>query len=319
MRKHGADVLLGNALKNFFTDYAPGIAALRKNVVFFVSTSGAADILKRKTTATANEREIAFKQAVQKVIDTYGTERSLAESVISEFTDALGWNVSVQTQTPPATQKQQPRPQAPQERQTIPAARTSPAQSVGNLAAGQRNVRFGRYNWRVLDVQDGKALLLAEKILERQRYHSSATGVTWETCDLRGYLNGEFFQTFSGAEQSCIAPSKNENPDNQWFGTAGGNSTTDKVFLLSIDEVVKYFGDSGQLRKRPMNTYWIDDQYNSARKANYKNETWAWWLRSPGYSGNSAAAVDYVGGLRIHGGVGNYDEIGVRPALWLNL
>lgn len=47
MSRHGVDVLLGSMLKNFLLDYAPEIAALRKNVVFSVFSSGAADILKK--------------------------------------------------------------------------------------------------------------------------------------------------------------------------------------------------------------------------------------------------------------------------------
>ena len=64
-----------------------------------------------------------------------------------------------------------------------------------------------------------------------------------------------------------------ENKDNQWQGTKGGNTTADKVFLLSLEEVVKCFGDSGDLKnKRKVNAhgveceygYYTSDQYNSA-------------------------------------------------------
>ena len=111
---------------------------------------------------------------------------------------------------------------------------------------GQRNVRFGKYNWRVLDIQNEKALLLTEDIIGFRLYGGS----TWEGCALREYLNGAFLQTLSSSEQSRIVSVANTNPDNPWYGTSGGRNTTDKIFLLSIDEVVKYFGDSGQLRKK---------------------------------------------------------------------
>lgn len=202
------------------------------------------------------------------------------------------------------TEQSSPTPQKPQ---------------IGSLAAGQRNVRFGRYNWRVLDVQNGKALLLAEEILEKRRYHSEWTEVTWKDCELRKYLNGEFLGTFSSQEQSRIAQAENTNADNQWYGTPGGSSTVDRVFLLSIEEVVKYFGDSGQLQKRPKGgAWWIDDQYNSARKANHDGRKWWWWLRPPGIDDSNAAFVSIGGYLSLLGNtVGNGG--GVRPALWLNL
>ena len=206
--------------------------------------------------------------------------------------------------------------------------------SQHDLTAGQGNVRFGKYDWRVLDVQNGKALLLTEDIIEERCYHSSWERITWEGCELRGYLNGAFLQAFSSSEQSRIASVTNTNPDNPWYGTLGGGDTTDKVFLLSIDEVVKYFGDSGDLRARKDNRLrdYINDQYNEARMAKYGKTSdrlipvgggaW-WWLRSPGGFDDDdkfafAAVVDSDGWLLINGAfVG--DGGGVRPALWLNL
>jgi hypothetical protein len=187
-------------------------------------------------------------------------------------------------------------------------------------------VTFGAFggkplNWRVLDVdmQEGRALLLTEDIIEKRPYHSgNTTKITWEECALREYLNGAFLNNF-GSGKSRIAQTKNDNPDNQWSGTKGGNSTTDRVFLLSIGEAVNYFGDSGQLKKRPKNSWWIDDQHNSKRIAKYENQAWGWWLRSPGSYSYRAASVDTDGNLYVNG----YDTLsregGVRPALWLNL
>ena len=338
MREYGADVLLGSRLKNFFNDYAPGVKRSRKNVVFFVIESGAAEILKRNIGAEAGEQEIAFRQAVQKVVEEYATERSVVENVMLEFTAALGWEVSVQTQKPqpapaqqnqPVSEQPAPAPQnqpvseqpapAPQNRQTSSGSQTVPVKpSAGSLTPGQRNVSFGKYLWRVLDVQKGRALLLAEEILELRRYHSSYASVTWKDCELRGYLNGAFLQTFSSQEESRIVQTVNVNRDNPWYKTPGGGSTTDKVFLLSIEEVVKYFGDSGALRAG--GEYSINDQYNSARVAEYGGaKAWWWWLRSPGYYVNCAVYVYYDGYLNLYGNSIYSAWGGVRPALWLNL
>lgn len=94
MREHGENVLLGSVLKIFFDDYAPGIKIDRKNAVLCVIESGAAEILKRNLDAGAEEKEIAFRRAVQKMVEEYSTERSVAESVILEFTAALGWKIN---------------------------------------------------------------------------------------------------------------------------------------------------------------------------------------------------------------------------------
>jgi len=60
---------------------------------------------------------------------------------------------------------------------------------------------FGNYSWIVLDIQDDKALLLTEFIIEQGSYHSSYSEITWTDCALRKYLNGEFYNSFPKSEQ----------------------------------------------------------------------------------------------------------------------
>lgn len=187
-----------------------------------------------------------------------------------------------------------------------------------------KDIKFGGYDWRVLEMQDTKALLLSDKVLERRWYHDCFANVTWENCDLRRYLNGPFFDSFTAEEKKLIIPAQITNNNNPWFKTKGGKTTTDRIFLLSIGEVIKFFGDSGQLRCKNLKTeyYYIDDEYNSARIAvDIDNEVSWWWLRSPGYDSHDAARVGNIGRIRVRGlavflsGIGG----GVRPALWLNL
>ena len=188
-------------------------------------------------------------------------------------------------------------------------------------------IKFGKYDWRVLDVQNGKALFLSERVIEKRKYHGEFAGVTWETCDLRKFLNGEFLERFSAPERAKIAEAKVINSDNPWFKTPGGNDTLDRVFLLSLDELVRYFGDSGQLNSEtPDDNDLINDRFNPLRIAvNAKDKPLHWWLRSPGSSneydesklppeerGRSycAASVDtygriYVRGFSVNNGVIN--------------
>jgi len=58
---------------------------------------------------------------------------------------------------------------------------------IGNVQS------FGGYNWRVLDIQNGQALLLSELILEKRPYHKEQVNITWENCTMRNYLNNKFY------------------------------------------------------------------------------------------------------------------------------
>ena len=88
--------------------------------------------------------------------------------------------------------------------------------SIGNLKGGQK-VALGSFpqsdatgakkdpvEWIVLAVEDGKALLISEKGLDCRMYHGDNTTMTWENCDLRKWLNGEFFQDAFTAEEQAV-------------------------------------------------------------------------------------------------------------------
>ena len=183
---------------------------------------------------------------------------------------------------------------------------------------------FGGHDWHILAERNGRVLLLSEKVLEVRKYNERFKPITWEHCTLRKYLNGEFYKkTFDKSEKSRIAKTEVINSKNSWYGTNGGRDTSDYVFLLSIEEVVEYFGDSGQLNNMSnKDGGWIDDKYSKDRIALDRENTdsW-WWLRSPGY-GPYDAAIVYPGGILRVSGVVVYSEFigggGVRPALWLN-
>ena len=212
---------------------------------------------------------------------------------------------------------------------TLPVtSETAQTPKVGSI------IPFGDYGWRVLDVQNGKALILSEKIIEKRGYHEVSASPTWEKCSLRYYLNETLCNKFNTSDKTRIAETRVTNRANPWYKTDGGSNTNDRIFLLSLEEVVKYFGDSGQLAKRPHvqnfpgSSYWVDvydinDQYNSARITIDETGTaLCWWLRSPGESAGRAAFVKDDGVIGVTGRMVNYVSdgmAGVRPALWLNL
>ena len=100
-------------------------------------------------------------------------------------------------------------------------------------------VPIGSFQWRILDVDSeaDTALLIADNTEYAGPYHEKWGEVTWKTCTLRKWLNGDFYKSeFSEKEKKAIIETNLENPNNPEYGTPGGNNTKDRVFLLSIDE-----------------------------------------------------------------------------------
>jgi len=193
--------------------------------------------------------------------------------------------------------------------------------------------KLGGFEWRVLDMQDDKVLLLSEYVLEMRAFHKDHERVTWEKCTLRQYLNSEFLQKFSPEDMSRIAETNVSNFGNIWYWTKDQNDTTDKVFLLSLEEVDRYFGNSGDyINQRKKEFYegkddsegeYIMNTHNETRKAydiGNRDSDCCWWLRTSGAFTYCAASVLYCGGIYVLGGkVSDTYDTGVRPALWLNL
>ena len=91
---------------------------------------------------------------------------------------------------------------------------------------------FGNYNWRVLDIKEDKALIITENIVELRWYHNEFVEITWVDCEIRRYLNNEFYNAFNQDEKSRIITVTNRNADNEWFKTKGGRDSADKIFSI---------------------------------------------------------------------------------------
>lgn len=169
--------------------------------------------------------------------------------------------------------------------------------------------------WLVLDVQDGKALLISKYALDCKPYNRSESNVTWETCTLRTWLNEDFLNAaFSAEEQSVIHTVTVSADKNPKYKTNPGNATQDKVFLLSIVEADKYFASSSARACKPTK-YAVA---NGSNVSNYYGNCW-WWLRSPGVYQSRAAYGHSDGGVNGNGYFVNSDDGAVRPAIWVEL
>ena len=195
--------------------------------------------------------------------------------------------------------------------------------------------------WRVLSVDGDDAFLLADKNLDVQRYNDTDTDVTWETCTMRSWLNGygasdnvcgtdyssgNFLDyAFTAGEQSAIKTTNVVNEDNPDYGTEGGNSTSDRVYLLSVGEVTNpdygfTTSTNSTETREAVNTAYVaaGGEIKSGGYMLSAGSRHPWWLRSPGY--DSCASGVYNNGEVLTNGISiYYYAYTARPALHLNL
>ncbi len=169
--------------------------------------------------------------------------------------------------------------------------------------------------WRVLAKEDNRILVISEYALDCQQYNTSYTDVTWENCSLRKWMNDTFLNNaFSAEEQAQIQNTTVSADKNPKCSTNPGNATTDKVFLLSITEVEKYFTSDSARQCKPTK-YAVA---NGAYVNSYNGNCW-WWLRSPGGSQYYVTSVYYDGSVLYFGNYVYRDHVCVCHALWINL
>lgn len=209
----------------------------------------------------------------------------------------------------------------------------------GNVKVGDF-VEFGNYTWEILDIKGSDALVISERILEHRPYHSDYTTVTWAESDIREYLNGEFLtENFTQNDIRRIKTVKIETADNPWdfsgqggnYKILGGEDTNDKVFLLNLDEVVKYMGDDkyDMLHQESMgktetklydgmsNTRKAYDLHGHISTLRGDRSGMNWILRSPDSYTNNAAFVANNGDIRVDGYYVDDKRSGIHPAMWI--
>ena len=146
-------------------------------------------------------------------------------------------------------------------------------------------ISFGKFSWIVYNKTDSTVGLLCEKLLDEQRkYNPGYSDVTWENCDLRKWLNNEFYNEFTDEEKSMITETTCNNKYNAEYKTTGGNDTKDKVFLLSIDEANKLSKDILECGS----WWWLRTTYDGV----------AWYVERDGSLNYDFTYINDSGGVR---------------------
>lgn len=198
--------------------------------------------------------------------------------------------------------------------------------------AMESNIYFGNYwqsvksedatdsnkepvKWRVLANGDD-LFVVSDKNLDCVEYNSSAETVTWEECTLRKWLNSKFIdKAFTAQEQGAVLESLVVNEDGA-KGSEAGADTYDKVYLLSIYEVIDpELGFPTDWKAKGGTRVALNTEYTKSKRAlTNPDMAGAWWLRTPGDAKN-AANVFNVGNVFVRGGNVNNFIFAVRPAM----
>jgi hypothetical protein len=184
--------------------------------------------------------------------------------------------------------------------------------------------------WRVL-IPGNESLIIAEHVIETRQFHSVENYPLWWNSDIHAYMNSAFLNGRTTLVSKSIYSSVKTMSAAYTGGNGSYGTSTDKIFLLSIEEVY-YTGQdnvsvSGKATVSTMenrtngNTVIFADDH--ARKAtslpNLLGYSNYWLLRSPTCLSltNRVSVVSSEHGLLPDSGV--ITQNGFRPALRLDL
>ena len=197
-----------------------------------------------------------------------------------------------------------------------------------NLKNGPEPIR-----WIVLARDGDRVLVISRYVLDCKLYDEERRPVTWETCTLRAWLNGEFLNAAFDADELELIQTTHVTADpNPIYDADPGADVDDKLFLLSLYEAESYFlPDMTGIAKWRVyeQTYPAllcePTAYSAAHGCAPQSENGSarWWLRTPGLSASSAAWVTRTGGFRDQGSLVDCSNSlvipGIRPAMWIDL
>ena len=217
--------------------------------------------------------------------------------------------------------------------------------------------------WKVLDKDGDRLLILSEKLIDAFSYNYNPdmvnlNDVTWENSSIRAFLNDPqgFLSRFSSEELAMIETTHLENKAankelmKYWgdfvdLGRAtysdlavqdleDEKDTDDKVFLLSFQEVEKYFGEAEgpyegdsdyPYNAMPANPNWVAyiteayDHQNPVGYYEHDSFAGAWMTRTLSTDHHDEKMVTYI---TSNGQVFNYftyTPMFIRPAMWIKI
>lgn len=274
----------------------------RRQAAFAAQQAAEEEARRQEELAAKQQAELAAKQAAEQAAKLAAEQ---AEQAAQKAAELAADQAAKQGVEQPGTQDAETAADK-TENQDAEQIIEIPAQETlvfSGITVGSE-IKFGMkedqpITWKVLDAVNGAALIFSTDSVHTMAYHLPGGNITWKDSEIRKWLNNEFTEEyFSPDEQSRILISNVNNEDNPNYHTPGGEPTSDKVFLLSINDVNSFIPDK------------------EARALGY-----TWWLRSPGSNQNNVAIVDSYGNVNMSGNIASnsFGKYGIRPAMWISV
>lgn len=318
LNEHPDCVTNGAKLKAILLDVYPDISRAIANTLAIMANF---DIIK-EIVVGESITEIDKSRYKKKLEDNYGLKEKIIDNCLNLLDSCIGCsktNASNRVMTVSLTEntdstksthttiKQAPHPNYEAMATTASPKPTSKFITVGSI------IKFGSYwqsksqsegktpiEWRVLAINNNKALLISEYALDCKPYSSVLLNTPWETSTIKTWLNTYFLkEAFTPEEQVQIM-----------LGP----------FLLDSDKANKYFYDNSKRQCVP--TEYANSNgsltMNHNTLINGKTACY-WWLRSHANEQGSVAYVTDSGAIVPYARRFDCLNIGIRPSFWLQV
>ena len=171
--------------------------------------------------------------------------------------------------------------------------------------------------WRILDVEDGRMLLLSRYALDCQPFDENGNTNIWKNCSLRDWLNDDFYTAaFTTDEQDMIQTTSLTTGmyDYSLDDLISPVETQDRVFIMShydLDDV----GYAGLCQA----TDYCSAQGASILLNEAGNNICLWWDRVPAIYSSSMRVSYYNNSYGWDLAEADSEIIAVRPAIWVSI
>ena len=189
--------------------------------------------------------------------------------------------------------------------------------------------------WIILKKENDRALIVSKYIIDGLIFGNNNE---WDKSTIRTWLNEDFYNnSFSDKEKAYINETIINTKGPEYVKENYNVTTTDKIFLLSNEEINQYFDDYGSTNKLATSTC-CKEVLDRITDESYYTKSFtnriSWFLRNPGQQPglsneetNTVLDYDtYVSNVDKRGYCTIYDcevecnkKYGIRPAMWINI